>query len=337
MPALRRRAVVLICFVSLVAVLWFWLGRWSEVEWLTVEGPAHVVVGEPVQLRVHLMRAEPEALLCADLHWASDRNTPEGFLAAGDAKAAVHSGGTFDFRIPVPARDHLRFVNGIIYLSPDGQWSNHTFVATTDLIPITLTRDGQAPVLVQWPLRQLAEDFARIAPSRSPLLRWAIGLSWLLAAAVLFRRLRQARHFPAQVTMLPRWGLVLAVGFVLAGVWELAGLENLLGNQARSLARAEDLYYPRAIFQKLVIAVTVAAAVVGLGAAWRKCVARPWLLAFGLYLTATLVNLLSLHAVDQLAGRSWHGVAFIDAIKLLCAVTAMLSLLRTKSQSGPAA
>ncbi len=337
MPVLRRCAVALICFVSLATVLWFWLGRWSEVAWLTVEGPTHVVVGEPVQLRIHVTRVAPEALLCADLHWASDRNTPGGFLAAGDSKVAVHSGGTFDFRIPIPARDHLRFVNGIIYLSPDGQWSNHTFVATTDLIPITLPRADQAPALVRWPLRQLAEDFARIAPSKSPLLRWAIGLTWLLAAAGLVRQIRPARNFPTQSSKRPRWGLALVVGFALAGVWEWAGLENLLGNQARSLARAEDLYYPRAIFQKLVIAVTVAAAVVGLGMAWQKCRARPWLLGFGLYLTLTLVNLLSLHAVDLFAGRSWHGVAFVDALKLLCAVTAMVSLLRTKSPSGGAA
>lgn len=337
MPALRRRAVVLICFVSLVAALWFWLGRWGEVAWLTVEGPTHVVVGEPVQLRVHLTRGEQDALLCADLHWASDRNTPEGFLAAGDAKVAVHSGGTFDFRVPVPARDNLRFVNGIIYLSPDGQWSNHTFVATTELIPITRTRDGRAPVLVRWPLRQLAEDFARIAPSRSPLLRWATGLTWLLAAAVLVRQLRPARNVSMQHTKIPRGLMTVAAGFALAGIWELAGLENLLGNQARSLARAEDLYYPRATFQKLVIAVTIAAALVGLALAWRKCVARPWLLAFGLYLAVTLVNLLSLHVVDQFAGRSWHGVAFVDAMGLLCAVTAMVSLLRTKSPTGAAA
>ena len=294
------------------------------------------MVGESVQLRVHLTRAEPEALLCADLHWASDRNTPEGFLAAGDSKAAVKSGGTFDFRIPVPARENLRFVNGIIYLSPDGQWSHHTFVATTDLIPITLTRADQAPVLVRWPLRQLAEDFDRINPTKSPVLRWAVGLAWLLAAAVLVRRLQRARNVPAPGTMISRWGLLLAAGFALAGVWELAGLENLLGHQARSLARAEDLYYPRAIFQKLVIAVTIAAALVGLALAWRKCVARPWLLGLGLYLTVTLVNLLSLHVVDQFAGRAWHGVVFVDAIKLLCAVTALVSLLRTKSHSGAA-
>ena len=140
MPACRRRAIALVCFASIAAGLWFWLGRLDRIDWLVVEGPKQAVMGEPVTLRVSVTQLEAEAMLCMDLHWASNRIAPMGFMVAGEPRAVGKSGGTFDFTIPVPPRDNLRFVNGIIYLSPDGNWNNHTFAATTDLIPITTVR-----------------------------------------------------------------------------------------------------------------------------------------------------------------------------------------------------
>lgn len=326
MPALRRRAIALACFASIAAGLWFWLGRLEHIDWLVVEGPAQAVVGEPVSLRVHVKRWAVDSKLCVDLHWSRDRNTSLGFLAAGEPKAVNKTGGTFDFTIPVPARDNLHFVNGIIYLSPDGDWNNHTFAATTDLIPMTTTRSVRATGLVRLLVRQLAEDTARGVPPKSSPLRLATGLAWLFCAVMFGRWHWRAGRFSRPAIKAPRWGLGFAVGFALAGIWELAGFENMLGNWARSWARAEDIYYPRVLFQKAVLSLILAAVVVWFGFCGRRRRLRWWLLSFGLYLAITTVNLLSLHALDQYAAISWRGLALVDALKFPCAVIALCSL-----------
>jgi len=326
MPALRRRALTLAGCVSLAAVLWVWLGRLDEVDWLMVEGPANAVVGEAVQLRVQVAQLASAAFLCADLHWARDRNTTQGFLVAGEHKVSAKTGCAFDFTIPVPAKDDLRFVNAIIYLSPDGSWSNHTFAATTDLIPVVFVHDGRSRTAIRLPLHQLVENVARVIQPGVPLLRWTTGLVWLFGAAMLGRRLWLGCRTMENAASLPRqWG-VIVVGFALAGIWELAGLENTLGNWARSLARAEDVYYSRALFQRAVISVTVAAVIMGLGFGGRRRAFPLWLLGFGLYLAIAIVNLFSLHVIDQYASASWHGLALVDAAKCLCAVIALGSL-----------
>lgn len=335
MSSLRRRAAALVCFVSLAAGLWLWLDHLGDqVDWIIVEGPAHVVVGEPVRLQVHATRLAADTLLRVDLHWATERNNSLGFLAAGEPRTETKFADTIDFNIAVPARENLRFVHGVIYLSPDGNWSNHTFAATTDLIPVALLRSDQSPELIRWPLRQLAEGSGRMNQPQSPLLRWATGVTWLVAAVWLGRQWQSARRSVKKPIELPRRQLLLAMSFALAGIWELAGLEIILGDQARSFARAEDLYYPRAIFQKGVISMMIAATLVWFGLRWRQRAARPWLLGFGLYLAVTLVDLLSYHAVDEFTGRSWHGVTLMAAIKLLCALTAVIRLLRIQNQSA---
>lgn len=337
MPARCRRAIARACFVGIAAGLWFWLGRLDRIDWLMVEGPTHAVVGEPVSLRVHVTRLAADTILRVDLHRARDRNTSMGFLAAGEPRAGGKTGGIFDFTISIPAKDDLRFVNGIIYLTPDGSWSKHTFVATTDLIPITTTRDVLTTGLVQLPVRQLAERATWVTSPKSPLLRWATGVAWLFCAAALGRKLWPPRQFSRIASGSSRWDWGVAVGFALAGIWELAGFENTLGNWARSFARAEDVYYPRALFQKAVISVTIAAVIVWFGSGSRRRAVPLWLLSFGLYLAIATVNLFSLHAIDQYASASWHGLALVDAVKFPCAVIALSCLYaRGRNRKLPA-
>ena len=86
------------------------------------------------------------------------------------------------------------------------------------------------------------------------------------------------------------------------------------------MARAGDFYYPRAVFQKVVISVAVAALAVFLLFVRRARSSRRLLLAgFGLYLGISVVNLVSLHVIDQVADLSWHGLTLVQALKLGCA------------------
>lgn len=331
MPAFRRRALALTCFAGIAAGLWFWFGRLEHIDWLRVDGPPHAVVGEPVTLRVHVTQLEAEAMLCVDLHWASDRNTPMGFLAAGKPRAVGKTGASFDFTIPIPTRNNLRFVNGIIYLSPDGDWNNHTFAATTELIPITTTPGVRATGLVWLSVRQLAEAPTHVTPPQSSWLRWATGLAWLLCAGMFGRQYWRARESSGPASRASRFGLAFVLGFALAGIWELAGFENTLGTWARALARAEDAYYPRVIFQTAVISVTVAAVIIWLGLGVRRRAIPLWRLSFGFYLAIATVNLFSLHAIDQYAAAAWHGFTLVAALKFSCAVSGLASL----SAQGP--
>jgi NO-binding membrane sensor protein with MHYT domain len=116
------------------------------------------------------------------------------------------------------------------------------------------------------------------------------------------------------------WWRVLAVLLALACLWEFLGLESWLGAHARAMARAGDFYYPRAVFQKVVISITVAALAAFLIFVQRARSSRRLLLAgFGLYLGISVVNLVSLHAIDQIADLSWRGLSLVQALKLGCA------------------
>jgi hypothetical protein len=166
-------------------------------------------------------------------------------------------------------------------------------------------------------------------PTRFP--RWLTGL-FLLAASGLAWMTSRSISVSLPASRLERsWWLGLTVAFALAGTWELCGLENWVGAEARTLARAEDVYYPRALFQKAVISLTFAATVVCLGRIWRKRKSyQPALWFFGLYLAISIVNLLSLHSIDNYAGLSWHGITLIGAFKLLCAAATLLSVFRAR-------
>ena len=128
-----------------------------------------------------------------------------------------------------------------------------------------------------------------------------------------------------------RWWQALVVLLALACLWELFGLESWLGNRARAIARAGDFYYPRALLQKVVISVAVAATVLLLPFIRRvRSPHRLVLVSFALYLAISAVNLVSLHAIDKLADLSWHGVSLVQALKLACAAMTLQGVRRLR-------
>jgi hypothetical protein len=125
----------------------------------------------------------------------------------------------------------------------------------------------------------------------------------------------------------------LPSALVLACAWELFDLETWLGNHARVIARSEDWYYPRVIFQKAVISL---AAVSTGGFIILVCrtrgARRLALIAFGFYSGVSAVNLVSLHAIDQIAEMSCHGIMLVQALKLACATLILLGLLCSSNE-----
>ena len=321
-PAAKLRGRVgLILLVAAAAAVWWGLDR-SEprADWLRVEAPRRAVAGQLLPMRVHLAPRAEAGYLCADLHWGPSRDTSMGCLATGGSKAVGKEGGTFDFAIMVPPAQGLRFVTGIIYLSRTGSWRDHTLVAATEVIPVSSNTVGK----VESPLEQLRlqppGDDPTVHPRPAALPRLLTALLFLAATVAAWG----AGQSPAGSGGRPgpenRWWQVLAVLLALACLWEFLGLESWLGAQARAMARAGDLYYPRAVFQKVVISVAVAATAVFLLFVRRARSSRRLLLVcFGLYLGISVVNLVSLHAIDQIADLSWHGLTLVQALKLGCA------------------
>jgi hypothetical protein len=116
-------------------------------------------------------------------------------------------------------------------------------------------------------------------------------------------------------------------------VWELLGLESWLGDRARTIARSEDWYYPRMIFQKAVISVAmVLTAVFVIFLCRTSGSRRVALIGVGLYSGISVINLVSFHAIDQIAEISWHGVMFVQALKLCCAVLILIGLVSSSNE-----
>jgi hypothetical protein len=61
------------------------------------------------------------------------------------------------------------------------------------------------------------------------------------------------------------------------------------------------------------------------------------LVGFGLYLGISVVNLVSLHVIDQIADLSWHGLSLVQALKLGCtAMTLGGVVVASRKPSGNA-
>lgn len=320
---LRRKCGALALFAILSAGLWFWLGQLNrEVSWLKVETAPGAVIGQPFRVRVHVVHPPAPTMICADLHWTQERHNPKGFLASGPAHAVGPAGGQFDFEITVPPQAGPHYVNVVIYLSPDGNWGNHTFAANTRLIPVSTNSSAGASRLVPRPVYEFVTDDAHPQTALSPWPRRLTGFVWLLTAGFLGRPALRTLH----------WRRALILGVLLVGIAELAGLEAWLGHLTRDFARAHDLYYPREFFQRTIISFIAATAATCLWSSWRKNPRRLLKIGLGFYLAIAVVNLLSLHALDQYAASSWLGFTLVDALKLVCALTALIGVARTKDQ-----
>ena len=330
-PAIKVGRGELILLVAAMAAAWWWLGRLGgEVAWLKVEAARHATVGKPLPIRIHIAGLTEPSYLCTDLHWANVRDTSNGYLASGGAKPVGKEGGSFDFEIMVTATNGLHFVHGIIFLSPTGDWGNHTFAATTELIPVTSGPDDRKPELVRLPV-QLLEDHARdkVRPIAIPRLMTALLL--LASSVVAWVICSSIAGNPERANQRHRRWQVLATALTLACIWELFGLENWVGIHVRALARAGDVYYSRAVFQKATISVTIAATFVFLCFWWRKRRSYQVLLVFfGLYLAIAAVDLLSFHSIDKYAGLSWHGISLVEALKFLCAAATLKGVYQAR-------
>lgn len=312
--------------------------------WLTVEMPAYAVAGRPLEARVALKGPPKGAWVAATLHRAGDdRRLKERIAAAGPAREAAQ--GVHVFRFEVPALDGLRFVSAVVYLGPDGRWTERTAAAHTKLIPVRAAgAEGPPPArrTAVYPSTTAADDRARdaraartaVARPRGEPSPWVhpIIAALLLAGSVLglSRARRRAGQRPGGGDRTV-W-LVLAAVMALCAALELSGLAGHVADWGRRLAEQAGVYESRKPFQKAAMA-AVAAASLGLFVLFLRAVRRPgprrtlWGAATGLaaYLALAFVSALSFHAVDVARGLVWHGWSAVDAARGAGALAALLA------------
>ncbi len=332
-PAAKLRGWVgLILLLGAAVLVWWGLDRAERrIDWLRVEAPRQAIAGQRLPMRVHLAPVPEPVFLRADLHWTTSRDARAQYLSTGGAKAVGKEGGTFDFDIMVPSAQGLRFVMGVIYLSRTGSWSDHLRAAGTKLIPVSSSPGDPAEKQLE-PLSVQSLSDGPAVHSRPTALPRLLTSLLFLAGTVLAWKSRQPPSVSGGGTGSERrwWGALLVL-LALACLWELLGLENWLGNRARAMARAENLYYTRVMIQKVVISVTSAATLGFLIFVWRaRSSRRLLLLSFGLYLGISAVNLVSLHTIDKLAQLSWHGVSLVRALKLGGAALTLYGVCRAR-------
>lgn len=296
--------------------------------WLHAEAPPHAIAGQTLPIRVTLAMPTSKTHLGVDLHWATSRREPRGFLSTSPARPVDRREAIYTFELPVPPRDDLGYVSAILFESSSGRWEDRTRVAQTALIPIrTSGAPGSAERI---PVYELESEVVASAAS-SPTLRLAIAVLWLLCAIVLGRRRPYAGA---------GW---LAVACAAAAIWELSNAELSLARLARAAALEYRLYYERFWLQEAAtIAILVAAAAL-LGSLFLRSPARRLRLlraALWLYAAVSLAGLVSLHEADRLLALPVLSVPLAQVAKLGIAVASFaiaLWLRPTPPATAPAA
>jgi len=316
------RSIGLLLLVVAAAVTWWWLdGLEPRAGWLQVEAPRSARVGQSFPIRVDLAPQAEPGFLCADLHWFHTHDNSQGYLESGGAKPVRREGGTYDFSVMVRPKTGLGFVQVVLFLSRTGSWDTQTRVAASELIPVLTNNlaelDMQFARLRMAPVDAVSN--AHPSPAAAP--RLLIGLFFLAATGVAWRvnRSKSSSSEAADVTVL--WWRRTMLALALAGLWELTGAQNWLDTHLRAVARMEDFYYLRGLAQKAAISTLIPS--VGFLLLWFlrvRVYQRLFVSVFVLYVALSVVDLVSLHAIDQVADRSWHGITVIQALKLGCAV-----------------
>ena len=314
-------------------MIWWGLGRAERrPDWLGVEAPRRALAGQPFPVRVRLAPLAEPGFLCADLHWGATRDTSMSYLASGGSKAVGKEGGTLDFDIAVPPKEGMRFVMGVIYFGRTGSWDDHKLSATTELIPVVSGQATPEEARLE-PLRTAAARASHRqaihAPAYGPRLLTSLLFLAAMMAAWVHRLADQSARWQAKsgnpmAAGAGRFaGFGVLVGTVRAG--ELAGRSGA-GNGARegSLLSADgasegrDQYGGRG--ERSLLPFIRRA----------RSSHRLVLVSFALYLAISVVNLVSLHAIDKVADLSWHGVSLVQALKLGCAVMTLEGVRRMR-------
>ncbi len=329
--------VILVAFLVGVGVtIWWGLNALEpRARWLKVDAPRAGRVGKPFPIRVHLEPINEASFLTADLHWGKSHDRSELYLSTGGSRKVDPSGGTYEFVLPVPPRPALRYVQVVLYLSPDGNWNTRTRAANSDFMEVT-TNANEATDAQLIPLQMTEGTSSSIPPPAAKWPHLLTGSIFVLAAALAWWRDRSNFGFGMKAAReAVRWRIPAST-LILAAIWELTAMQARIDGLLREYAHQQDIYYLRGAVQKLAISLVLTAAVWLL---WqtRKVPAgqRFFFAVFSLYVTLAAVDLISIHAIDQVLERSWQGITLSQAIGMVCAILLLRWFLSNRAPNIP--
>ncbi|MFP4058633.1 MAG: LamG-like jellyroll fold domain-containing protein [Candidatus Brocadiia bacterium] len=96
--------------------------------WVTVTAPRQVAVGQRFDVKLRVTGAGEGEKICAHLHWLKKAGWG-GFNAWGGMAKEVEGEGPYTFTFTPEAKPGLAQFSLLIYLSPTGDWKDHTKVA----------------------------------------------------------------------------------------------------------------------------------------------------------------------------------------------------------------
>ena len=305
----RWQAVLCLGLFLLLPAVWFgWIQSRPPAAWLHVEAPRQAIVGESFPVRVTLRNPESGTRLGVDLHWASSRREPRGFLATSPRQAVEERERTYRFDLPVAPREDLGNLFAIVFLSPSGRWDDRTAAVETPLVPVRTS--GTLGALEAIPVHSLTRGAVPLA-SAAPSLRWAIAALWFLTGFRLWRHRGSGGA---------GW---LALACLVAALWELANAEVALAGFARVAALDQRLYAYRHWLQSgATLAIVSLTIVLVITTLLRAPVRNAAFLVAALWLYAgiSLASLVSFHETDRWLASPVFTVPFAQVAKLGIAV-----------------
>jgi hypothetical protein len=255
--------IVSIAFIATFAILKFLHGPLAD--WCTITYPAEVVVNQDMKVRVQYSGIQEETSLVVDLHWNKKSGERVGYLTTAGYSPRISGEGICDFTLEVADREDIGFVIIVIYLTPTGRWKDTEKAAHSKPIPVVASA-GVAGVSKRHGEKTVRPGIITLgAPSGSYVIPEKKDRSRtvliLYVTAVMLSVCCAIKAFGSAQTDSKRtvfhWSITAAL-MIIGLTGERLYLYGLTG-LAREQSRILGWYDNRQIFQRLTIAVLVAA------------------------------------------------------------------------------
>ncbi len=282
--------------------------------WLEAEAPPIAARGRAFTILVRPKRAAGDLYLKVDLHILDAAKGYRGYAAGAPAERLVPGQAEYRFELEVPDRADAAYVQGIIYLSRNGDWRSRTASARLESMPIAISAPSEDELrprkVAAYPVSDRYEP-ARVDSFPFELLAAA---AWAACAIVCLLKSRDGRS------------AAMAIACLAACLWELAMPEPAISDLFRSLFRLEGLYSERKGPQILVSFAVLAAGLVGAALiplssikAGRAHRGLAWLCLYA-YAGIALLRIVSEHGIDALFALRVAGMQAGQAARLCCAL-----------------
>jgi hypothetical protein len=308
------------CSIAVGALTWFLLSRPPSVStWCELESQRYGTVGQPFHVKVTLRKPLSAQDVHFDLHWATHRREPRGFLTGATLIQSNVQTATLEAMVSIPTRYDLGYVYAVVFVSANGAWADHALAATSE--QITVHQESSSPAnTTLYPLLVYDENPVEpVVVHESRRVRFCIAVLWLASVAAL-------RRIPNEPAVRG-----LSTACLLAASWELLAGERVLTTMLRNLILERELYYERHAFQTFATSIVVAT-FVGL-VALTPCSTRvplwrnPWVGCW-IYAGTAMAGLISLHAVDALLAATVMGLSAKQILSLGAAFATLVAALR---------